>query len=619
MKLGTPAMNRQQRRAFSKKSATVPSRTQDTSPSGLCDLGRRLLQAGLPTEAADLCQRALAIDPVHADSLCLMGEICLQLGQFDQAVEWAARAVRTEPKAAYVSTLGTVLLRAGRLEEALKAFEKAISIEPENAEFWKNFGAVLIDLGHPDQAFLALQQALKLRPRYVDAANLHGLALYKQQRYAEALEYFNLSLEVEPAQADALQVRALVLLNLNRLEEALADNHQSALLNPLDADTPNNLGTVLQKLGRYEETLAWYDRAAALRLNFAPPLIGKAHSLIELRRIDEAFASYAQCLALDPKNPEARWSLALLQMLVGNLKAGWLGREARWELGLMPDPKLPQPLWLGDSDIEGKTILLYADEGIGDLFQFARYIPMLAALGARIIVVVAGPARSLMSRMAGVAQCIAKPIGTPPAYDVHCHVSSLPLAFKTTLDSIPSAIPYLPAPADDRTREWERRLGARDRFRVGLVWSGNTGHINDHNRSMPLRELTGILDLDAMFISLQKDPREGDRQVLAGTGIVDMTEGLSDFDETSALMSCLDLVISVDTSVAHLAGGLGRPVWILLPYTPDYRWMFDREETPWYPTAKLFRQTENRRWSEVLGRMRVELGALIEDWRSARA
>jgi tetratricopeptide (TPR) repeat protein len=612
-------MNRQQRRAVSRKSGPVPAATQDTSPAGLYDLGRQLLQAGLPTEAADLCQRALAIDPGHADSLCLMGEVCLHQGHFDQAIEWLARALRIAPKAAYLSTLGNVLLRAGRLEEALKAFEKAISIEPENAEFWKNFGVILIDLEHPDQAFLALQQALKLRPRYVDAANVYGMALYKQQRYAEALEYFNLSLEVEPAQADALQIRALVLLNLKRLEEALADNYQSQLLNPSDADTHNNLGTVLQKLGRYEETLAWYDRAAALRLNFAPPIIGKAHSLIELRRIDEAFASYTQCLALDPKNPDARWGLALLQMLVGNFEAGWPGREVRWELGLMPDPKLPQPLWLGDSTIEGKTILLYADEGIGDMFQFARYMPMVAALGARIILVVADAARSLMTRMDGVAECIPKPIGTLPGFDVHCHVSSLPLAFKTTPDTIPSAVPYLPLPTDDRIKEWEQRLGARDQFRVGLVWSGNAGHSNDHNRSMPLRELTGILDLEATFISLQKDLRDQDRQVFAGTGIVDMTESLSDFDETAALISCLDLVISVDTSVAHLAGGLGRPTWILLPYTPDYRWMFDRDDTPWYPTARLFRQTEERQWSSVLDRIRIELGALVEDWRSVRA
>jgi len=608
-------MNRRERRAASKKNGIASSSTQAGSPAALCDSARRLLLAGLATEAADRCQHALAIDPIRADSLCLMGEICLHAGQLDQAIEWVSRAVRADPKAAYVSTLGIVLQRAGRLGEALKAFEKAISIEPENAEHWKNFGAVLIDLNHPDQALLGLQQALKLRPRYVDAANLSGLILYRKERHAEALEFFNLSLEAEPAQADALQLRALVLMNLKRFEQALADNQRSRQLDPRDANTHNNLGTVLQKLGRYRDSLESYDRAIALRPDFVLALNGKAHSLIELRRIDQALACYARSMALDPENPETRWGLALLQMLVGNFEAGWVGRESRWKLGLMPDPKLPQPLWLGDRSIESKAILLYADEGIGDTFQFARYIPMVADLGARVIVAVADPACSLMSRLESVAECIPTSMATRPAFDFHCHISSLPLAFKTTLATIPSAVPYLPAPADERIEAWERRLGARDKFRVGLVWSGNPGHINDHNRSVALRELTSLLGVDATFVSLQKDVRDRDKEALSSVDIVDMTEALSDFDETSALMACLDLVISVDTSVAHLAGGLGRPVWILLPYTPDYRWMLDREDSPWYPTARLFRQTAAREWSSVLDRMRIELGALIEGWR----
>ncbi|THD56197.1 MAG: tetratricopeptide repeat protein [Bradyrhizobium sp.] len=612
-------MNLRQRRAASSKSGAVPNGTDARSPAVLCDLARRLLFAGQPTEAVNRCQHALTIDPDHAASLCLMGEICLHSGQLDQAVEWVTRAISIDPKVDYVATLGTVLQRSGRLTEALKAFEKAISIEPENAELWKNFGAILIDLNHPDHALLGLQQALKLRPRYVEAANLSGLILYRQERHAEALEFFNLSLEVEPAQADALQVRALVFLNLKRFEEALADNHQSQLFNPGDADTHNNLATTLQKLGRYADSVEWYDRAIALRPNFVLALNGRAHSLIELRRTDEALTCYARSIALDPENPEARWDMALLQMLVGNFEAGWVGREGRWKLGIMRDPRFSQPLWLGNGSIEGKTILLYADEGLGDMFQFARYIPMVASLGARVIAAVADPACSLMSRLDGVAECIPKSMGALPAFDIHCPISSLPLAFKTAVETIPSAVPYLPTPAVERIREWEGRLGAHDKFRVGLVWSGNAGHINDHNRSMPLRELTGILDLDATFVSLQKDLRDRDREVLASTAIVDLTQGLSDFDETSALVSCLDLAITVDTSVAHLAGGLGCPVWILLPYTPDYRWMLDREDSPWYPTARLFRQAESREWSGVLERMRVELGALIEDWRHRSA
>ncbi|MGD0849246.1 tetratricopeptide repeat protein, partial [Bradyrhizobium sp.] len=497
----------------------------------------------------------MAIDPRHGDSLRLMGDICLHSGQPDQAIEWIARAVGIAPEAEHVSALGMALRRSGRLEDAAKAYDKAISLQPENAELWKDLATVLVDLNRPDEAFLGLQHALKLRPRYVDAANLCGLLLYRSGRNSEALDHFNLSIEVDPSQADALHLRALVHMNLARLEEAEADNRASLQLNPADADTHNNLGTVLQKLGRYQESLACYDLAIALRPNFMLALKGKASSLVELRRTDEASACYARYLAHDPENADARWNLALLQMQVGDFEAGWVGREARWQTGMMRDPILPQPLWLGDRSIEGATILLYGDEGIGDTFHFARYIPMVADLGARVIVAVADPICSLLSRLDGVAQCIPK-TSALPAFDTHCPISSLPLAFKTTLETIPSVVPYLPAPDQDRVKQWEQRLGPHTRFRVGLVWSGNPSHANDHNRSMPLRDLSKILDLDATFVSLQKELRDADREVLAGSGIVDMTENLADFEQTSALAACLDLVISVDTSVAHLAGGL---------------------------------------------------------------
>jgi len=608
-------MNRH--RTTSESEGTVSNSVDAKSPAALSDLGRRLLLAGLTAEADHCGRLALAIDPLHVDSLRLMGDICLHSGQPDQAIEWIARAVRIAPEAEHVAALGMALQRSGKLEDALKAYDKAISLQPDNAELWKDLATVLVNLNRLDEAFLGLQHALKLRPRYVDAANLCGLLLYRSGRYSEALDHFNLSIETEPSQADALHLRALVYMNLGRLEQAEADNRASLQLNPADADTHNNLGTVLQKLGRYQDSIEGYDRAIALRPNFLLALKGKASSLVELRRLEEASACFARFLALDPENADARWNLALLQMLVGDFRAGWLGREARWQTGMMRDPILPQPLWLGDRSIEGATILLYGDEGIGDTLQFARYIPMVADLGARTIVAVADPICSLLSRLDGVAQCIPK-TSALPAFDTHCPISSLPLAFKTTLETIPSAVPYLPAPDQDRVTQWEQRLGAHTRFRVGLVWSGNPSHANDHNRSMPLRDLIKILDLDATFVSLQKELRDGDREILAGVDIVDMTENLGDFEQTSALASCLDLIISVDTSVAHLAGALGCQVWILLPFTPDYRWMFDREDSPWYPTARLFRQTESRDWASVVDRVRVELGAVIEDWKRKR-
>jgi hypothetical protein len=237
---------------------------------------------------------------------------------------------------------------------------------------------------------------------------------------------------------------------------------------------------------------------------------------------------------------------------------------------------------------------------------------MLAARGANIILFVSDPLVPLFSVLPQISQCFALSARSLPGFDLHCPMSSLPLAFGTRLETIPSARSYLPAPAEGKVRDWEHRLGPRDRLRVGLVWSGNPKHNNDHNRSVPLQMLSRILDVDASFVSLQKDPRPGDQAVLLDrTDIVDLTSHLTDFAETAALVSCLDLVITVDTSVAHLAAALGRPTWILLPHTPDYRWLLDRDDSPWYPTVRLFRQTATREYAGVIDRVRDELGAMI--------
>jgi hypothetical protein len=277
-----------------------------------------------------------------------------------------------------------------------------------------------------------------------------------------------------------------------------------------------------------------------------------------------------------------------------------------------PYPKFSQPMWHGEESIEGKTILVHVDEGFGDTIQFARYVPMRTARGAHVILVVDGPAYALLSDLAGVSQSFAFPANTLPPFDFHCPTSSPPLAFGTRLDTIPSGISYLPAPAESRVQAWESRLGPHHRLRVGLVWSGNPNHRNDHNRSIPLRTLSRILDPDATFISLQKDPRPEDKVVLRElTGIIDLTADLTDFAKTAALLRCLDLVITVDTSVAHLAGALGCPTWILLPHTPDWRWLLDRDDSPWYPTMRLFRQRKPRDYESILDRVKAELTAMI--------
>jgi tetratricopeptide (TPR) repeat protein len=606
-------MNRRERRAADK-----PAKVELPSPdagtiAALSDAACRHMRAGRYLDAQLCCRHALAIDPEHAETLHLMGLVLAHDKQYDHALEWISRAIGREPKPDYLTSLGTVLVNLGRREEALKAFDKAVQLEPLDADLWRNLGNVLVDAQRPADAILSFQHALKLDPRHFDAASKAGRLLHEQDRFEEALACFNLCDELQPNDFQTLHRRALALHQLKRAEEALADNKRALALHPASADTLCNIGNVLSTLGRTQEAIAWFDRSLELAQNSRATLTCKAAALVELHRFDEAFAAYGRAMAIEPGHAVTVWNLALLQMLTGDFEAGWAGREARRSIPALSAhyPQFSQPLWLGKQPIDGKTILINFDEGLGDTIQFARYVRMVAALGARVILVVQDALYPLLSGLDGASVCLPVSTNERPAFDLYCPLSSLPLAFGTTLKTIPSR-PYLPAPAQGCVQAWEDRLGVDDRLRVGLVWSGNPKHKNDHNRSIPLRMLARILDADATFFSLQKEPRPGDAAILLERPeIVDLTAHLTDFAETAALISCLDLVITVDTSVAHLAGALGCRTWILLPHTPDYRWLLDRGDSPWYPTARLFRQTEACDYASVVDQVRTELLATI--------
>ena len=580
------------------------------------------MRAGRPAEAENCCRQALSLDADYPDALYLMGVLSLHAGQYDRAVEQTARAIKQSPQPEYLATLGIALQRLGRRDEALKAFDKALQFKPDDAELWRCLGNVLIELERAIEAVLSFQHVLRLKPRDWDAANKSGRLLYQLQQWAGALLQFNLCDELQPDHAPTLTIRALCQRHLRRFEDYLADLRRAHALDPADAETCNNIGDALQSLGREDEAPQWLDRSLKLAPDNVKVLNNKAFLLSQLQRFDEAVAIYDSVKTIDPNNAVADWNVALLHMLQGNFEAGWAGREARWRATKLPVvyPKLSQPMWLGEGSIEGRTILVHADEGLGDTIQFARYVPMLAARGARVILVVEEALRTLLSSLSGVSQCLPTSAGALPAFDVHCPMSSLPLAFGTRLDTIPAATSYLPPPAKARVDAWEARLGRHDKLRVGLVWSGSLGHRNDHNRSISLRAMAPILDVDANFVSLQKDPRAADRAVLLErTDIIELSADLADFGETAALVCCLDLVITVDTSVAHLAAALGCPTWILLPWTPDYRWLLDRDDSPWYPTMRLFRQSETRDYASVLDRVRTELLTWISTMQGASA
>lgn len=604
-------MNRRQRRSTASKGMLGGIVRKDGDIAAIRHAALGALRTGKVLEAQSHLQHALEAKPDDPELLHLMASVCLEAGQFDHAVEWASRAIRKDPRSNYLTTLGIALQRLRRFEEASRVFDKAIQLTPNDAALWTKLGVALEQLKQPAEAVLCFQHALTLDPCHLEAAWAAAVLLQQSGRLEEALAHFDLCERLRPHQAVTSNLRSLALRGLGRHQEYLAEAQRAHALDPDNAELCSNIGDALNSLDRLEEALQWFDRALRLRPSLLVALENKLLVLRKLLRFDDLWATYRQIASNDPTNATAEFNFARDSLLVGNFDVGWKAREARWRVPGLPIffPRGSEPVWLGEENIEGKTILIYSDEGLGDAIQFSRYVPMLAARGARVILVIQDALCSLLSTLPGLSDCLPKSVASLPPADFRCPLMSLPLAFRTTLDSIPPP-PRLSAPAD-RVIAWDERLGPRDKLRVGLAWSGNSAQANDRDRSTTLQSLTGLLDIDATFVSLQKDLRPHDKAVLAErTEIADWTSHLADFSETAALVSCLDLVITVDTSVAHLAGTMRCPTWVLVRHTPDWRWMLDRDDNPWYPTVRLFRQTGTREYGSVIERVRTELTAV---------
>jgi len=367
-----------------------------------------------------------------------------------------------------------------------------------------------------------------------------------------------------------------------------------------------------------------------LRPDYAEALANRGVTLHEMLRLSDALASYERALELRPDYTDVQYCEGLCRLLAGDLACGWAKHEWRWSTEAFRNSRrdFPQKLWLGADDIAGKTILLHAEQGLGDTLQFCRYVPLVAARAGRVILELQKPLHTLMSGSFGGVQDIAQVIarGDPlPDFDVHCPLLSLPLAFATRLDTIPSQSPYLAVPPDAATR-WRDRLGQHDRLRIGLAWADNprkalpNANRIDQQRSITFDRLAPLLAVAGCdFLSLQKgdDAVAQLRGSAARDRVIDWTDDLHDFSDTAALMDNLDLVISVDTSVVHLAGALGKPFWLLNRYNTCWRWLLDRDDTPWYPAGRQFRQDVSRDWDGVIARMFAALNDHVRDWRNA--
>ena len=568
------------------------------------------------SEAERLCRTIIAAKPGFFDALHLLAVVQTRLGRLKDALTSYDQALTVRPDyAEALSNRGLTLHELRRFEDALASYDQALTVRPDYAEALSNRGLTLHELTRFEDALASYDQALAVRPNFAEAFFNRGNALLKFNRIEEALASYEQALAARPDYVEALNNRGHALYELRRFEEGLASYDRALTLRPDYAETLNNRGNALRELKRFEEALASYERALTMRPDYVEALSNRGLALYELRRFDEALASYDHALTLRPDYAAAHFNEANCRLVMGDFDHGW--KKFEWRSNRN---NFAQPVWLGSNQIAGKTILLHARPklGFGDTIQFCRYVPLVAKRAARVILEVQAPLHGLMSTLCGAAQILAR--GDPlPEFDIHCPLLSLPLAFGTRLETIPSATPYLHV-SSQAMMNWNARLGGpRGRPRIGLAWSGDPMNWNDH-RSIRLGSLLSLLDLNATFVSLQKDVRANDAAVLkARSDVLHFGDELKDFSDTAALISNLDLVISVDTSVAHLAGALAKPVWVMLPFIGDWRWLLDREDSPWYPTARLFRQDDSRAWESVIVRVRAALQDFLRNYVSKPA
>lgn len=496
--------------------------------------------------------------------------------------------------------------REGRLREAETLYREALTRDPDNAQALFLIGLLAGSCGKHEEACRFLTRCVQLNPEDAAARTNLGTALQALGKAGEAIEQFQRAAALEPNLAEPCYNLGMVLRELGRTEAAAESFRKAIDLKPDLAPAWNNLGNALRDMGRLEEAVNCYQSALRLRPNHAITLHNLGLTFRGLMRLDDAMRCFDAALASDPNHHECRVSRATTLLLRGDFERGWREYEARWEVKrAFTKRSYSQPLWDGQ-DPGGKTILLHSEQGFGDAIQFARYAPLVASRGARVILECRPELKTLFESLRPVQQVIVAG-EPPPRFDAHCPLMSLPMLCATTVETVPCEVPYL-HPDPHRTNQWAQKLSGNG-LRVGLAWAGAAGNLNDRDRSMTLKEFAPLAEVPGVeFISLQKGPAASEAATPPPRmRLNDISPDLHDFADTAAAIQNLDLVICVDTAVGHLAGALGKPVWVLLAFSPDWRWMLDRSDTPWNPTMRLFRQPARGDWQSVLKRVAGEL------------
>jgi len=562
-------------------------------------------RAGHTAEAETICRRILEAKPDQPHAMYQLAVAAYQGRKDPVALKLLQRTVELAPDFAEAWTaLGLVLCDRGRFDGALAAHRKAIELQPEMAAAHRAMGVALLAKGATEAGLAAYARAIELAPDSVALATELATALRTRGRVEQALAVARAIVGRLPDSSEAYGLFAIELHHSGQLEDSLASHRRAVGLAPDSAAAHTNLGVTLQALGDFEGAAASHRKAVELEPRNARAQHNLALVHMQSNRLDEAIACFRAAIAVEPGNADVHWNCALALLRAGKLREGWEELEWRWQASAFPSRQRHAAVWRWDgSELAGRRLLLWAEQGLGDTIQFVRYASLLSRPGARIVLECAPELERLMRSLSGIESIVTRE-GSPGEVDVQLPLLSVPRLFGTTTRSIPAAIPYLAPEAGDRER-WRAELAGGEGLRVGLAWAGSPTHADDRNRSIAPELLEPLLELPGVrWFSLQVGARAGH----APRGpLTDLAPRLVDFAETAAVIANLDLVLSVDTAVAHLAGAIGAPVWTLLPYVPDWRWMLDRDDSPWYPTMRLFRQQHRGEWQPVIERVAAEL------------
>lgn len=547
----------------------------NNSLESLFQIGISLHKQGKKLEASNIYKIILKNDKSHFDSNHMLGIIETQNNNTSMAIQFLQKAVQINPNSSYAySDLGINLYKIKKIDEAITCFERAIQLDVENAQAYSNLGNILQETGNYEDALIKYIQAIDIDCKYIQAHYNCGNAFRVLGKFDQAIQYYDNAIDLSPNFAEAYCNKGVALKELNLLDEALE----------------------------------CFNISINININFADAFYNRGLVLHDFKRIDEALSNYEKAIDIKPDHIDAYWNKSLALLLCGDYLNGWKFHEYRWKTNKFKTKQrnYPEKCWLGLESLNGKKIYIYEEQGIGDTIQLCRYLKLVKLLGTYVIFGVSKSLYDFMLSLDGVDELISNDI-TPTSFDFHCPLHSLPLALGTTVETIPNEFSYLKANFE-KVAKWKEKLGFQKKIRIGIAWSSVSLFEQDKSRSISFLTMMSAIPRDMFdIVCLQKIIKEEDNTEFSKSGINFYGNELVDIDETAALISCLDLVISTCTSIPHISASIGKPTWIMLQYVPDWRWMLEREDSIWYQTVRLFRQKTRGDWNSVCTQVYSEL------------